>query len=173
MADTTPRPAVPAVAAAGAHALNTPDLPTLNEALGALYDDLSRLRSAADHISESASAAQTVTAAAGKAVTSATGVAVPTQALLDRVEGIDFPSRLDKLDATTAALFTGLQSAQARLETLDRSLRDAHSDLARRADRAAEVAANQSQQLGVQTKLLWAVMVMLIGLLAAVLIVIR
>ena len=140
------------------HPLSTRDLPTLNDALGALHDDLLGLRSAAELVGESAAGARQTAAAASEVIAGARTLAVPTQSLLDRVDRIDFPARLDKLDATTAALFTGLQSSQARLDTLDRALRDAHGDLARRQEKMDRVLAEHSAMMGTQAKLLWAVL---------------
>ena len=101
------------------------DLPTLNDALASLQKDLERLRLATEHIEESKEAAREATEAGRQVAQRAAGLAGSTASLVDRLERVDFPSRLDKLDATVSALQVGLQTTQGRLENVERHLQDA------------------------------------------------
>ncbi|MEI8224679.1 MAG: hypothetical protein WCG82_02005 [Bacteroidota bacterium] len=44
--------------------------------------------------------------------------------LIKKIESIDFPSRLDKLDATVSSINQGLQNIQTRIGDLERNLKD-------------------------------------------------
>lgn len=46
------------------------------------------------------------------------------QSFHERVEKINFPERLDKLDANIAGIMAAIQSVQSRLDALDRSMSD-------------------------------------------------
>lgn len=52
-----------------------------------------------------------------------------TNSLIKKIDSIDFPSRLDKLDLTVSAVNQGIQNLQGRLESMERNLKD---DLANR-----------------------------------------
>jgi len=51
------------------------------------------------------------------------------QSFHDRVEKINFPERLDKLDANVAGIMAAIQSIQGRLDTLERNLLDRLRDI--------------------------------------------
>ena len=180
MPDSPASPAVrvlpPPPAPTIGHPLSTGDLPTLNDALGALHTDLQGLRAAADLVATSAAGARRTADAADQVVSAAGQLARPTQALLDRVDRVDFPARLDKLDATTAALYTGLQATQARVDALSRALQDAHSKVMIRfttldaANRAAQeesrTHAHRAARIGwIQTGLLLLALAVVTGIL--------
>lgn len=101
-----------------------PDVPSLNEALGTLQNELLRLKNAAEHIEQSKEAAREAVESAKHVGEAALTLAGPTQTLVDRLDKVDFPIRLDKLDATVSALQTGFQTVQGRLDGLERSLKD-------------------------------------------------
>jgi len=55
-----------------------------------------------------------------------------TQAIkgyLDEIKQIDLPKRLDKIDATTAGLMSGVQAIQSRIDSTERNLTDQNKDL--------------------------------------------
>ena len=47
-----------------------------------------------------------------------------TKNLIEKIDKIHFPTRLDKLDVTTSGINQGIQNAQSRIDTLERSLKD-------------------------------------------------
>ncbi len=47
---------------------------------------------------------------------------------LDRVDKVNFPERLDKMDATISGIMTAVQSIQGRLDLLERNLTDRLKD---------------------------------------------
>lgn len=51
------------------------------------------------------------------------------KAFHERVEKIDFPSRLDKLDANVAGIMAAIQSIQSRLDSLERNIIDRLKDM--------------------------------------------
>ena len=44
--------------------------------------------------------------------------------LIDEIDKVDFPTRLDKIDATVSAINQGLQNVQTRIGDLERNLKD-------------------------------------------------
>lgn len=100
------------------------DLPSLNDALGSLQGQLERLRSATEHIEESKQAARASVEAARHVGQAAAELTRPTQTLVERLDRVDFPLRLDKLDATVSALQAGFQTLQGRLDSVERNLKD-------------------------------------------------
>ncbi len=44
--------------------------------------------------------------------------------LIDKIDKVDFPIRLDKIDATVSAINQGLQNTQTRIGDLERNLKD-------------------------------------------------
>lgn len=44
--------------------------------------------------------------------------------LIEKIDGVDFPTRLDKLDVSVSAINQGLQNTQTKLENLGRDLKD-------------------------------------------------
>ena len=52
------------------------------------------------------------------------GLRESTLKLIKRIESIDFPARLDKLDASVSSINQGLQNTQTRIGDLERNLKD-------------------------------------------------
>lgn len=44
--------------------------------------------------------------------------------LIEKIDKVDFPSRLDKVDATVSSINQGLQNTQSRLGDLERNIKD-------------------------------------------------
>lgn len=47
-----------------------------------------------------------------------------SEKLIDKINAIDFPQRLDKIDANVSAINLGIQNIQNRLENVERNLKD-------------------------------------------------
>ncbi len=47
-----------------------------------------------------------------------------SEALIAKIDKIDFPNRLDKLDATVSGINQGLQNVQTKLENISKDLKD-------------------------------------------------
>ncbi len=85
------------------------------------------------------------------------------QSFHERVERINFPERLDKLDANIAGIMAAVQSVQSRLDNLERNITDRLKETADRQKEAqaamqqtAEAAAKKQQVL---TYVTWALIV--------------
>lgn len=52
------------------------------------------------------------------------------QTLYEKIDRINFPQRLDKLDATVSGIMTAVQSIQGRLDIIERNLTDRLRDIA-------------------------------------------
>ncbi len=101
-----------------------PDLPEISSALGAIEVELEKLKSATEHIEESKEVAREVVEAARLFHHAVAAITEPTQRLVERLDKVDFPSRLDKLDANISALHMGFQTLQGRVDGLERTLKD-------------------------------------------------
>ncbi len=102
----------------------TAELSPLNDALGALQEELERLRTAAEHIEDSKEAARKAVDAARHVGQAAAGLTAQTDTLIGKLDRVDFPTRLDKLDATTSTLHGGFQLIQGRLESVERNVQE-------------------------------------------------
>lgn len=101
-----------------------PDIPEISSALGALQVELEKLKSATEYIEESKEAARNAVEAATVFHDTVLAIIEPTQRLMERLDKIDFPSRLDKLDANVSTLHMGFQTLQGRVDGLERNLKD-------------------------------------------------
>ncbi len=96
-----------------------------------LQDELQTLDKAAKHI---AKAEETATSAAKstEALQQETSTILEgfrelrpkTQHLIEHIDKIDFPSRLEKLDLSVGGINQGVQNALMRIETLERNVKD-------------------------------------------------
>jgi chromosome segregation ATPase len=82
----------------------------------------------------------------------------------DRVERINFPERLDKLDTTVSGIMLAIQSVQQRLESIERNVLDRLKENAER-QREGQVALQQNLEKGfrqqrVATYVTWAIIVL-------------
>ncbi len=91
-------------------------------------EELSKLKKAVDFID----AAKTTTEAAGTVVKNFIDLKSEFENLSDRikklvneVDKVDFPSRLDKVDVTISAINSNISNLQARIESLERNIKDA------------------------------------------------
>lgn len=100
------------------------EMPSLNDALGTLQVELERLKSAAEHIEQSKEAAREAVEAASRVGQAAVGLTHNVGALINRLDRVDFPSRLDKIDATVSALQLGFQNVQGRLDGVERNVQE-------------------------------------------------
>jgi len=90
-------------------------------------EELSKLKSAVDYIE----AAKTTTEAATTLIKNVVDLkaefenfAKQTKLLIGKIDKVDFPSRLDKLDSTVAAINTNISNLQTRIESVERNLKD-------------------------------------------------
>ena len=90
-------------------------------------EELSKLILAVDYIE----AAKTTTEAAKAVIKHFIDLKVEfenlserTKLLIEKIDKVDFPSRLDKLDSTVAAINTNISNLQTRIESVERNLKD-------------------------------------------------
>lgn len=100
------------------------DLTEISTALGAIQVELEKLKSATEHIEESKEAARKATEAATMFIVAVGAITEPTKRLVEKLDKVEFPSRLDKLDANISALHMGFQTLQGRIDGLERNLKD-------------------------------------------------
>lgn len=110
----------------------------IHEELAKLQSELSRLDNAVKHIEYAKQLAKDITKNGHelqdrykeqlREVRDLTNkyqeLAERTEKLIDKIDKVDFPIRLDKLDAAVTTINQGLQNTQAKLENLGRDLKD-------------------------------------------------
>ena len=106
------------------HAAEATDVPSLNEALGILQDELIRFKGTLEHIEQSKEAAREAANSAVQIGEATARLIEPMNALIQRLDNVDFLSRLDKIDSTVSAVHTGFQFIQGRLDSTERNLKD-------------------------------------------------
>lgn len=102
------------------------------------------------------------------------------QALGEKIRQVNFPERLDKLDASVTGIMTAVQAVQNRMETVDRNISDRIRDLQdyQKETRSAMLASLEqtksnlqeaqqkaTQQLKIQHYITWGLMLVVIILL--------
>ncbi len=69
-----------------------------------------------------------------------------TEKLVNKIDKIDFPTRLDKLDATVSSINQGLQNTQQRLGDIERNIKDDMSAKQKELTSKIESAENATKQ---------------------------
>lgn len=119
------------------------DAPSVTDALGALEEELHRLKAATLHIETSQEAARKATEAAKSIRASAEDLATAIDALVSRIAEVDFPSRL-------SALGKHLKDAKAETSDVRREVNGLQSrigDQARQLDRLGQQAEKMGEQV--------------------------
>jgi len=70
-----------------------------------------------------------------------------TEKLVNKIDKVDFPTRLDKLDATVSSINQGLQNTQQRLGDLERNIKDDLSSKQKELTLRIESTENSTKQL--------------------------
>ena len=100
------------------------EITEINRALGALEEELNDLKNASDLIQQAGDAAE-LTRKTSEALNKVTKDLVQAvNRFLEKVDKIDFPTRLDKVDATISGINAGIQNIQSRFDSIERNLKD-------------------------------------------------
>ncbi len=89
----------------------------LTQVLGELEKELKRLKAAADHIGDAREAATNAAEVARNLVESSATLANAAEALIDEIDGVDFPKLLGNLDLR-------LENVKLQLKDVERNLSD-------------------------------------------------
>ncbi|TRZ66615.1 hypothetical protein D4R20_00285 [bacterium] len=95
------------------------------------------------------------------------GLRESTLKLIKRIESIDFPARLDKLDASVSSINQGLQNTQTRIGDLERNLKDY---IQARIDTFEKAVTTQFETQSNENKLLKILLFISIGLITGLII---
>lgn len=113
------------------------------------------------------------------------GLSESTSSLIGKIDSIDFPSRLDKLDATVSSINQGLQNTQSRIGDLERNIKDdilaktkdiiaktdtSEKSLQQRLDSYEKITKTHLEKLSNENKLLKILLFISIGLIAGLII---
>ena len=101
-----------------------PDITDINTALGELEEELKNLKTASELIGQAKDAAD-LTRKVSEALNTTTSKLVDSvNRFVEKVDKIDFPTRLDKVDATISGINSGIQNIQSRFDSIERNLKD-------------------------------------------------
>lgn len=123
-----------------------PELNDINDSLAGFEEELSKLKSASDLIEEAKNSAQTTISESKKIMEElisnskqATDSAIQeskklnesakklfgaVNILMKKLDKVDFPTRLDKLDNSVTGINTAIQNIFGRFETVEKNLKD-------------------------------------------------
>ena len=101
-----------------------PDISEVNESLGKLEQELSNIKSASEIIQDAKETTSKTVDEAKELNKSAVLLIQSVESLKEKLDKVDFPVRLDKIDATVSGINTGIQNIQGRVDTLERNLKD-------------------------------------------------
>ena len=108
-----------------------------------------------------------------------------TEKLVTKIDKVDFPTRLDKLDATISSISQGLQNTQTRIGDLERNIKDdlqaktkdiiskvdsTESNLKQRIENFEKVTATQFDKQSKENKLLKILLFVSIGLIVGLIV---
>ncbi|MBM3243193.1 hypothetical protein FJZ31_43590 [Candidatus Poribacteria bacterium] len=99
-------------------------LDDINKSLGDLEQELDRLKSASEMIEGVTRTAEQAAAESARLNQTADELCHTVGNLTDKIDRIDFHSRLDKLDATVSGINVAIQNIQGRFDTLERNIKD-------------------------------------------------
>ena len=97
-----------------------PETSQINRNLSELEEELKNLKSAAELITEARVVAEKTIEEANHLSETSKELVSGVNLLVSKVDKIDFPSRLDKLDATVSGINSGMQNVIFRLESVER-----------------------------------------------------
>jgi uncharacterized phage infection (PIP) family protein YhgE len=141
-----------------------------------IQDSTKRISDAAEQLSKSNSAfeKQIKTFLSGYE-----GLASAATKLIEKIDKVDFPSRLEKLDATVSSINQGLQNTQSRIGDLERNIKDdiqakskeliskveaTENSLKQKLDNSEKNAATQFEKISSENKMLKILLFVSIGL---------
>ena len=115
----------------------------LHKEITELQSELSRLNTAVRHIEDASKLATKISTTGDKLeekykeqikeikgiTTQSQKLATKAEALIKKIDSIDFPNRLEKLDNTVSSINTGLQNVQTKFENHGRDLKDGIRDI--------------------------------------------
>lgn len=103
----------------------------IHQELLKLQNELTRLKDAVEQIDlakdvslNAVSSAENVILITSKLRKDYENLAISTNKLMEEIDSIDFPARLDKLDANIAGINAGVQNINSRVDSLERNLSD-------------------------------------------------
>lgn len=98
--------------------------PELLQKLGEFQDELEKLKTAADEIKDAGKVAKESSELSGKILKTFGEFIEPTSNLIDKIEKVDFPIRLDKLDVAITSINSGMNNLIQRTDTVEREIKD-------------------------------------------------
>jgi len=102
----------------------SPILDDINVALEGLENELKNTKSASETIKKASDILNQFSAHSGELKRATQNLVDATGNLIEKINKIDFPSRLDKLDNTISGVIADTRNIQSRLESVERNLND-------------------------------------------------
>ncbi len=134
-----------------------PETSELNKSLGELEQELKKVKTANDMVSITQKAADEIIKESKKLNETTKKLNSSTEKLTKKLDKVDFPTRLDKLDATVSGINSGIQNVLSRFDSVERNLKDDFNDKIKQVQKYLE----ESQQVNLY--LLIGILVVLSG----------
>ena len=134
-----------------------PETSELNKSLGELEQELKKVKTANDMVSITQKAADEIIKESKKLNETTKKLNSSTEKLTKKLDKVDFPTRLDKLDATVSGINSGIQNVLSRFDSIERNLKDDFNDKIKQVQKYLE----ESQQVNLY--LLIGILVVLSG----------
>lgn len=96
----------------------------LVEQLGEFQTELEKLRNASYEITKAGKIANESVELTGRMLETFKGFVEPTNKLIEKVEKVDFPLRLEKLDIAVTSINSSLNTSIQRIDNIERELKE-------------------------------------------------
>jgi uncharacterized protein YoxC len=100
------------------------ELNEINNSLAEFEEELEKLKEASMLIQEAKTTVQDVLAESGNLNHSANKLLDAVNYLMEKIDTVDFPTRLDKLDTSVTSINVAVQNVLGRLDAVERNLKD-------------------------------------------------
>ena len=101
-----------------------PETHEINKSLGELEEELKKVKTADEMVSITQEAADKIIKESKELNKTTKKLNNSTERLMKKLEKVDFPNRLDKLDTTVSGINSGIQNVLSRFDSIERNLKD-------------------------------------------------
>lgn len=98
--------------------------PELLQKLGEFQDELDKLRTATEEIKAAGKIANESSELSGKILKTFSSLIEPTSKLVEKIEKVDFPIRLDKLDVAITSINAGMNNLIQRTDSIEKEIKE-------------------------------------------------
>lgn len=105
-----------------------PKVHEINKSLGELEEELKKVKTANEMVSITQKAADVIIKESKELNKTTKQLKSSAEKLMKKLDKVDFPTRLDKLDTTVSGINSGIQNVLSRFDSIERNLKDDFDD---------------------------------------------